>query len=214
MSRQKYYSAIMRPTRVRGGFLSNLYLLSCVIGACVHTRRVLILLPAFSVNSHNASIPSRKQIYDYLDLDETRLLIDGKQKPFSYTWLKDLDKKDMANWTVHLSFSGLGPEKIEYPDDDTADLLIFLSHRRIKRWPFHPDVLKLNGILTPPGSPDKKNKKPKHKKQVIFSPRQEYRRLSEQVVAALGGTKNYYACLLYTSPSPRDRQKSRMPSSA
>ena len=24
----------------------------------------------------------------------------------------------------------------------------------------------------------------------------------------------YYACLLYTSPSPRDRQKSRMPSSA
>ena len=25
---------------------------------------------------------------------------------------------------------------------------------------------------------------------------------------------NYYGCLLYTSPSPRDRQKSRMPSSA
>ena len=25
---------------------------------------------------------------------------------------------------------------------------------------------------------------------------------------------NYYLCLLYTSPSPRDRQKSRMPSSA
>ena len=27
-------------------------------------------------------------------------------------------------------------------------------------------------------------------------------------------TKTMYACLLYTSPSPRDRQKSRMPSSA
>ena len=26
--------------------------------------------------------------------------------------------------------------------------------------------------------------------------------------------KSYYTCLLYTSPSPRDRQKSRMPSSA
>ena len=25
---------------------------------------------------------------------------------------------------------------------------------------------------------------------------------------------HYYSCLLYTSPSPRDRQKSRMPSSA
>ena len=27
-------------------------------------------------------------------------------------------------------------------------------------------------------------------------------------------TINYRTCLLYTSPSPRDRQKSRMPSSA
>ena len=26
--------------------------------------------------------------------------------------------------------------------------------------------------------------------------------------------RDYWACLLYTSPSPRDRQKSRMPSSA
>ena len=27
-------------------------------------------------------------------------------------------------------------------------------------------------------------------------------------------TKSHIVCLLYTSPSPRDRQKSRMPSSA
>ena len=32
--------------------------------------------------------------------------------------------------------------------------------------------------------------------------------VSDETVAAL------YLCLLYTSPSPRDRQKSRMPSSA
>ena len=32
-------------------------------------------------------------------------------------------------------------------------------------------------------------------------------------IEALEETLNY-ACLLYTSPSPRDRQKSRMPSSA
>ena len=30
----------------------------------------------------------------------------------------------------------------------------------------------------------------------------------------LDDLKNPYTCLLYTSPSPRDRQKSRMPSSA
>ena len=29
-----------------------------------------------------------------------------------------------------------------------------------------------------------------------------------------GSALNYRSCLLYTSPSPRDRQKSRMPSSA
>ena len=31
---------------------------------------------------------------------------------------------------------------------------------------------------------------------------------------AFGQAKPYKICLLYTSPSPRDRQKSRMPSSA
>ena len=33
-----------------------------------------------------------------------------------------------------------------------------------------------------------------------------------ETVYGLAG--NAYSCLLYTSPSPRDRQKSRMPSSA
>ena len=32
--------------------------------------------------------------------------------------------------------------------------------------------------------------------------------------AAAGGGMTQKGCLLYTSPSPRDRQKSRMPSSA
>ena len=35
----------------------------------------------------------------------------------------------------------------------------------------------------------------------------------EQLVSS-GGLIHMYVCLLYTSPSPRDRQKSRMPSSA
>ena len=34
---------------------------------------------------------------------------------------------------------------------------------------------------------------------------------ASQIAEALGDTTS---CLLYTSPSPRDRQKSRMPSSA
>ena len=34
------------------------------------------------------------------------------------------------------------------------------------------------------------------------------------IISALGRTNVTDICLLYTSPSPRDRQKSRMPSSA
>ena len=34
------------------------------------------------------------------------------------------------------------------------------------------------------------------------------------LVFSLGAGVSFYDCLLYTSPSPRDRQKSRMPSSA
>ena len=35
-----------------------------------------------------------------------------------------------------------------------------------------------------------------------------------QCIKVLGGSKRRYACLLYTSPSPRDGLLSRMPSSA
>ena len=35
-----------------------------------------------------------------------------------------------------------------------------------------------------------------------------------QIMQALGGSYTVYTCLLYTSPSPRDRTRSRMPSSA
>ena len=36
----------------------------------------------------------------------------------------------------------------------------------------------------------------------------------EEDIVASKKFDQYYDCLLYTSPSPRDRQKSRMPSSA
>ena len=38
--------------------------------------------------------------------------------------------------------------------------------------------------------------------------------LIQHQVTATDKTNKYISCLLYTSPSPRDRQKSRMPSSA
>ena len=38
--------------------------------------------------------------------------------------------------------------------------------------------------------------------------------LNDPCSVAMGAVASITACLLYTSPSPRDRQKSRMPSSA
>ena len=35
-----------------------------------------------------------------------------------------------------------------------------------------------------------------------------------KVIDTTSGNETYYVCLLYTSPSPRDRTRSRMPSSA
>ena len=39
-------------------------------------------------------------------------------------------------------------------------------------------------------------------------------RASHAIYVREGASERYDSCLLYTSPSPRDRQKSRMPSSA
>ena len=44
-----------------------------------------------------------------------------------------------------------------------------------------------------------------------FQPRREFN--TEEIASLAESIKNHH-CLLYTSPSPRDRQKSRMPSSA
>ena len=41
-----------------------------------------------------------------------------------------------------------------------------------------------------------------------------FAQLMNKHAARLGMANTHYTCLLYTSPSPRDRQKSRMPSSA
>ena len=43
---------------------------------------------------------------------------------------------------------------------------------------------------------------------------QLYRDMEQEAEPEGGEIADYYGCLLYTSPSPRDRQKSRMPSSA
>src|SRR5674476_1697651 len=55
--------------------------------------------------------------------------------------------------------------------------------------------------------------------QCMLEPRVEARMLQDaavqkhEKVLEIGAGSGYMTCLLYTSPSPRDRQKSRMPSS-
>ena len=54
----------------------------------------------------------------------------------------------------------------------------------------------------------------KHWNDVIDSAERFIRRHGGQAAFPVTISVNEMACLLYTSPSPRDRQKSRMPSSA
>eukprot|EP00828_Plagiopyla_frontata_P018503 TRINITY_DN23736_c0_g1_i1.p3 TRINITY_DN23736_c0_g1~~TRINITY_DN23736_c0_g1_i1.p3 ORF type:complete len:116 (-),score=27.01 TRINITY_DN23736_c0_g1_i1:47-394(-) len=63
-------------------------------------------------------------------------------------------------------------------------------------------AINLNSMAPQKGSPQSP-KSPKEASSFIEKP--GYKKLSESV---------NFSCLLYTSPSPRDRQKSRMPSSA
>ena len=49
-------------------------------------------------------------------------------------------------------------------------------------------------------------------KGIRMTIREEIEQLKKEKNAVI--LAHYYVCLLYTSPSPRDRQKSRMPSSA
>ena len=192
MSRQKYCSTEFRDSRISAGFLHCLRRLSHTIQASMRTHRVLILLPCFLTDKHNAFIPNRKQIYDYLDLDDTRLLVDGKQKLFSYRRLEDLDRKDMANWTVQCLHT-LKVENFKISDDGTADLLILFHRKSSRQWLLHLNAPKLSKGLTPLILPQTKQTRNQNRIQVCFSARQEYCRLSEQVVAVLGGAKNYYA---------------------
>ena len=47
-----------------------------------------------------------------------------------------------------------------------------------------------------------------------YFPKEWHRELADEFLSELEEYGHIYICLLYTSPSPRDRQKSRMPSSA
>ena len=49
---------------------------------------------------------------------------------------------------------------------------------------------------------------------VVFQVIQQSRRFKLYFVPVLKYNSQYWACLLYTSPSPRDTRRSRMPSSA
>ena len=66
---------------------------------------------------------------------------------------------------------------------------------------------------------DQPSQKPEDYKSTVFLPATDFPMKAglaakEPAIAAQWEAMDLYGCLLYTSPSPRDRQKSRMPSSA
>ena len=78
-----------------------------------------------------------------------------------------------------------GLSKLEYRGYDSAGLTLISKSNKIKRLRCTGKVVALKKLLA-----------------------------SNRVMGNCGIAHTRWACLLYTSPSPRDRQKSRMPSSA
>ena len=66
------------------------------------------------------------------------------------------------------------------------------------------------------GTENKHELPPPHDSMLVFGDILVFTTASEDDITHVipFKTEDYEACLLYTSPSPRDRQKSRMPSSA
>ena len=77
-----------------------------------------------------------------------------------------------------------------------------------------PDILFLDIMLGDGTAFDILEMIPNLKSRVIFITASDEYAIKAFKFAAIDYILKPYSCLLYTSPSPRDRQKSRMPSSA
>ena len=115
-------------------------------------------------------------------------------------------KRELFDTGINVPFLVLVPEKFSTwykPHEKIYDLVSFLD--------IAPTVLDLAGIPIP-SYMDGKSIFGKEKNEYIFAARDRLDNFKGKTRAVRN--KEYKFCLLYTSPSPRDKRQSRMPSSA
>jgi tRNA-2-methylthio-N6-dimethylallyladenosine synthase len=106
------------------------------------------------------------------------------------------------------------------PADKEKFLKLFDIVFAMRELPQFPQMLSQYGITTPAGL-ERDNLNPKDEISFFWKVKPKYNSNFEAFIPIQNGCDKFcsfcavpYTCLLYTSPSPRDRQKSRMPSSA
>ena len=103
------------------------------------------------------------------------------------------------------TLKGLGMKALEIPTDPITGISLEALELALEQWPIKAIQLTPNcnnplGYIMP---------EPRKRALLTLAQRFDVAIIEDDVYGELA-----YTCLLYTSPSPRDRQKSRMPSSA
>ena len=124
----------------------------------------------------------------------------------------------MANYHYPKTSEDLWKKKIRQRRKQRVRRKLNLERtRRVFEYDPNPSMLVPADLLTPPNS---EKKKPQDAQQQGFTENHELEDNGERPKLTLvrpeedPHDQTHPTCLLYTSPSPRDRQKSRMPSSA
>ena len=196
MPKRKYY-IILKLWQERGGFAHILRRLIAGIKMAALSRRTFIVPPHFSfVRKHNANIPTHKQLPDYLSLDKTQIVVDGKPQTFSYIRFDELSKKEVATWTSRRLFSPW-----HFDADDPADLLVYVDGNLEEA---QKNIRCLAGSHRAPLGKAARREFSAKVRLKLF-PRQEYWQLAQETAQALGGAGNYYA--MHVRRGDRARQE-------
>ena len=129
------------------------------------------------------------------NLDDSKKLSQSKRLE-----LKKLIEKNALAYSVAFVSS------CEIDKNNILNSTFIAMHKSIEGLNIEPDFIVVDGNLFKPYR-DLKYK-------CIIKGDQKYQNIAAASILAKTYRDEYMSCLLYTSPSPRDRQKSRMPSSA
>ena len=113
----------------------------------------------------------------------------------NYRWLTEQEISNLKTFGTNSAIGYVLEVDLDYPTD---------LHKKHNDYPLAPESKIITHDMLSPFS--------KNAYKVLYGANKVYS--CKKLVTTLEDKRNYICCLLYTSPSPRDKRQSRMPSSA